>query len=149
MANNTNGTANATAQAYRDTSGVYNGTITWTGTTAPSGATTHTYRLTQVGKCVTIHVALIYATNGSALTGLQVTLPTGAPTPVQPTGITTANSYMYPISAQLSTSTNVLANAAVRGALRNNATANGFELFITFGSTGIANAILTCQYWTN
>jgi hypothetical protein len=149
LANNTAATANVTAQQFRDTSGTYSGTITWTGTTAPSGATNHSYRLTQVGKCVTIYIALVYATNGSTLTALQVTLPTGAPTPIQPTGITSANSIIYPLSAQFSSSANVVANAGIRGALRNNASANGFELYLTFSGTAIANAIITCQYWTN
>jgi hypothetical protein len=149
MANNTNGTANATAQAFRDTSGTYSGTITWTGTTAPSGATNHSYRLTQIGKCVILNIALIYASNGAGLTSVQITLPSGAPTPAQPTGLTSAINNLYPMSVQISTTTNVMANVIARNALRNNISANGFELFSTFGSTGIAQCIVTVQYWTN
>jgi hypothetical protein len=149
LANPTSTTANATVQAFKDTSGTYTGTITWTGTTAPSGATNHSYRLTQVGKCVTLNIALIYASNGAGLTSVQITLPSGAPTPAQPTGLTSAINNLYPMSVQISTTTNVMANVISRNALRNNISANGFELFSTFGSTGIAQCIVTVQYWTN
>lgn len=149
MANNTSATANATAQAFRDTSGTYSGTITWTGTTAPSGATNHSYRLTQVGKCVTLHIALVYATNGAGLTAVQMTLPSGAPTPVQPTGLTGASSNMYPVTAQLANSTNTILNSSSRGFLRNNSAGNGFEIIINFLSSANSQLGVTVQYWTN
>lgn len=149
LANNTTATANAQALTFKDTSGTYTGTITWTGTTAPSGATTHTYRLTQIGKCVTLNIALVYATNGSALTSVQLTLPTGAPTPAQPTGLTGVINNLYPFSIQLSTTANVMANVISRNALRNNIGANGFELYSVFGSASTAQCIITLQYWTN
>jgi len=150
MANNTSATANATAQQFRDTSGVYSGTITWTGTTAPSGATTHTYRLTQVGKCVTLHIALVYASNGAALTAVTLTLPSGAPTPVQPTGLTSASSNMYPVNGQLASSANnSILSAASRGFLRNNAVGNAFDILLNFGSIAPGQLGVTVQYWTN
>jgi hypothetical protein len=150
LANNTTATANATAQAFKDTSGVYNGTITWTGTTAPSGATNHSYRLTQVGKCVTLHIALVYAVNGAALTAVTLTLPSGAPTPVQPTGLTGASANMYPVNGQFASSANnAILSAASRGFLRNNAAGNGYEILLNFGSIAPGQAGVTLQYWTN
>jgi hypothetical protein len=150
LANNTSATANVTAQQFRDTSGVYNGTITWTGTTAPSGATNHSYRLTQVGKCVTLHIALVYASNGAALTAVTLTLPSGAPTPVQPTGLTGASSNMYPVNGQLASSANnSILSAASRGFLRNNAAGNGFDILLNFGSIAPGQLGVTVQYWTN
>ena len=150
MANNTSATANATAQAFRDTSGTYSGTITWTGTTAPSGATNHSYRLTQVGKCVTLHIALVFATNGVGLTAVQMTLPAGAPTPVQPTGLTGSIFNMYPVSSQIVNSVNQLIfGSQSRGFLRNNTAANGFEIYITFSTSGLGQVGATVQYWTN
>ena len=150
LANNTNATANVTAQQFRDTSGTYSGTITWTGTTAPSGATNHSYRLTQVGKCVTLHIALVFATNGAGLTAVQMTLPSGAPTPVQPAGLTGSIFNMYPVSSQFASSTNqaVVANAT-RGFVRNNTGANGFEIFITFTTSAFGQVGVIAQYWTN
>lgn len=150
LANPTSATANATAQAFRDTSGTYSGTITWTGTTAPSGATNHSYRLTQVGKCVTLHIALVFATNGSALTAVQMTLPTGAPTPVQPTGLTGSIFNMYPVNAQIvNTSNQAILASQIRGFLRNNTAANGFEIFLQFATASPGQVGAIVQYWTN
>ena len=150
MANNTSATANATAQQFRDTSGTYSGTITWTGTTAPSGATNHSYRLTQVGKCVTLHIALVYAANGSGLTAVQMTLPSGAPTPVQPAGLTGSNYNMYPVSSQIVNTLNqAVLGSASRGYLRNNTSANGFEIYVIFTSSAPGQVGVIVQYWTN
>ena len=150
FANNTSGTANVTAQQFRDTSGVYSGTITWTGTTAPSGATTHTYKLTQIGKCVTIHIALVYATNGAGLTAVQMTLPSGAPTPAQPTGLTGSIYNMYPIKCELvNTSNQAILASSARGFLRNNTGANGYEIYITFSTAAPGQVGVIAQYWTN
>jgi len=150
LANNTAATANVTAQQFRDTSGVYSGTITWTGTTAPSGATTHTYRLTQVGKCVTLHIALVFATNGAGLTAVQMTLPSGAPTPTQPTGLTGSIYNMYPVKAELVNASNqAILSSTARGFLRNNTAANGFEIYITFSTAALGQVGVIAQYWTN
>jgi hypothetical protein len=149
LANNTSATSNVTTQQFRDTSGVYNGTITWTGTTAPSGATNHSYRLTQVGKCVTLHISLVYAANGAALTAVTVTLPTGVPTPVQPTGLTSASSNMYPVNPQFANSANSILSSSSRGFLRNNAAGNGFEILINSATIAPAQLGVTLQYWTN
>jgi len=149
MANKTSASANVTAQSFRDTSGVYDGTITWTGTTAPSGATNHTYRLTQVGKCVTINISLLYATNGTAISKLIATLPSNAPTPVQPTGLTSALQNIYVANGQYITSTNTTANTILRTTLRNNTSNNGFEFLIEGVSNTVAQVNIICQYWTN
>ena len=149
LANKTSATANVTAQAFRDTSGVYDGTITWTGTTAPSGTTNHTYRLTQVGKCVTINISLLYATNGLAISKLTATLPSNAPTPVQPTGLTSALQNIYVANGQYITSTNTTANTILRSTLRNNTANNGFEFLIEGVSNTVAQVNIICQYWTN
>ncbi|CAB4144137.1 hypothetical protein UFOVP462_18 [uncultured Caudovirales phage] len=149
MANATSVTANVTAQQFRDTSGTYSGTITWTGTTAPSGATTHTYRLTQVGKCVTIHFALVFATNGAGLTAVQMTLPAGAPTPAQPTGLTGALANMYPINGQIANVANTIIAGQTRGFLRNNTAGNGYEVILNFQTAALGQVGVIAQYWTN
>jgi len=150
LANKTPVTANATAQTFRDTSGVFDGSITWTATTAPSGATNHSYRLTQVGKCVTLNISLVYATNGNATSAILLTLPSNAPTPAQPTGLTGASQYIYVLNVQLATSANLMATtAATRGMMRNNSANNGVELFASWVGSSIAQVNLTIQYWTN
>jgi len=150
LANKTPATANATAQTFRDTSGVYDGSITWTATTAPSGATNHSYRLTQIGKFVTLNISLVYATNGNSTSAILLTLPSNAPTPAQPTGLTGANQYIYVLNCQLATSANLMASTAqTRGMMRNNSANNGVELFASWVGSSIAQVNLTIQYWTN
>ena len=149
-ANKTPATANATAQTFRDTSGVFDGSITWTATTAPSGATNHSYRLTQIGKCVTLNISLVYATNGNSTSAILLTLPSNAPTPAQPTGLTGASQYIYVLNCQLATSANGLGTTAqTRGMMRNNSVNNGVELFASWAGQSIAQVNLTIQYWTN
>jgi hypothetical protein len=150
MANNTSATANATAQAFRDTSGTYGGTITWSGTTAPSGATNHSYRWTRIGKMVTINISLVYATAGTSLNQVVITLPADAPTPVQPTGLTSASNMLYPALSQVNIGNqSTLTSATVRAMMRNNASNNGFEFLINTAAQASINAFVTCTYFTN
>lgn len=65
-------------------SGVYSETITFTATTAPSGATNHSYRWTKTGNLVTLRVIAIFATNGTGVLKVTLPLPAGAPQPVTP-----------------------------------------------------------------
>jgi hypothetical protein len=57
---------------------------------------------------------------------------------------------MYPVTANIVSSTNqsILSNA-VRGYLRNNTAANGFEIIINFSSSAPGQVGVTVQYWTN
>jgi len=73
-ANNTSAAANSTDQVFRDTAGTYSSTITWTGTTAPSGTANHSFRFTRVGKQVTANIHLNYGTAGSTFTAVQMAL---------------------------------------------------------------------------
>jgi hypothetical protein len=50
----------------------YSDTITWTGTTSPSGATTHEYRYERIGKMVMGFIRLEYATGGGANTAVEL-----------------------------------------------------------------------------
>lgn len=94
-ANNTNATANMTDQVFRKMAeATYSGTITWTGTTAPSGSTAHTYRWTQIGNLVTLIIYLDYSVGGTALTAVAITLPSDCPAPYEPTGTGAANDFI-------------------------------------------------------
>jgi hypothetical protein len=149
LANNTAAAANSTATFFKDTSGTYTGTITWTGTTAPSGATNHSYRWTRIGKMVTLNIELVYATNGGAITALQIDLPSDCPAPAEPAGLTGASQNMYPVLIWTSSSTNVLLAAAHRGFLRNNAGNTGHDFLFNFTSHAPNTAHITITYWTN
>jgi hypothetical protein len=148
LANNTNATANATAQAFKDTSGTYTGTITWAGTAPTSGNLT--YRWTRIGKMVTINISLVYANAGATNNQLVVTLPADAPTPTKPTGLTAASNMLYPALTQInSTNQSTLTSSTMRCMLRSNSGNNGFEFFIQCAAASAVNAFITCTYFTD
>jgi len=147
-ANNTNATANATDQTFKDfTTATYSGSATWTGTTPPSGAFTHTFRWTQLGKLVTVNVQLIYATTGSALTAVVMDLPSACPTPLTPTGISGNSRILYYGSGNF-TGNGLIGATASRAGLTINATSTGYSLQIISGSGSPNSASITVQYYT-
>lgn len=95
-ANNTSGSADLAETTFRsDGSATYSSTITWTGTTAPSGATTHTYRWTRIGNLVTVTINLSYATPGTGNAVVTMDLPSALPAPSAPSGFSGANALLY------------------------------------------------------
>ena len=150
--NNTNAAANATETTYRSPGiQTYTGSIAWTGLTAPSGATTHSYNWTQIGNLVTLNITLRYAVVGSALTAVLINLPSDCPSPVKPSGLTSANEKLYIGSGRFSigttsSSTTPLAEASIR----NNSTATGFQINMqNAASLGATLAQVTIQYFTS
>ena len=89
LANNTNATAVPTTQVYKDVGeqSYAGATPTWTGITAPSGATNHSYQWSQIGKVVNLRVNLDYATAGTTLTAVTFDLPSDCPIPKLPLGV--------------------------------------------------------------
>ena len=147
-ANNTASTANATDQVFRDSSTLtYSGTITWTGTTAPSGATSHRYRWCQIGKQVTITFTINYATAGSALSAVKLTLPVGCPAPTNFGTLTGANDILGSAWGFLGTATSTVSTGRVL--LQNNATNNGYEFNISAASANYKVAGFTLTYFTD
>jgi hypothetical protein len=136
-ANNTNATANATANTFKAIAKqTYSGTITWTGTTAPSGATQHSYSWQQVGNVVTFTLCLIYATQGGALTQVLMTLPSDMPSPVKPDGISATNDVICMLVGQLNTANTISANQH-RASLRIDASStSAFQLAVNAPTAG-------------
>jgi len=147
-ANNTNAAANVTDQAFRDTAGTYSSTITWTGTTAPSGTANHSFRFTRIGKQVTANIHLNYGTAGSTLTAVQMALPASFPTPAEPTGLGAASDMLYPAVGYLNTG-NTVPSSTPRAALRVNPADNGWELYIVGGAGNYKTAWISVTYYTN
>jgi hypothetical protein len=150
--NNTNATANATTDNFRtvgETSLATSDTVTWAGSTAPSGGTSNTYRWTQIGNRVWVDITLSNTSNGSGVTGVVVKLPTTLPAIAEPTGQTAANQYMYPVNAIFISSTNVVLSAAARGGIRNNSVNNAYELAITTSSVAPCTGTFSFTYTTN
>ena len=149
-ANNTNATANATAQNFKDITGTYSGTITWTGTTAPSGATTHIYNFTQIGKMVILNISLSYATVGSALTEVVLALPSDCPTPKDPSGLSGNSFFQYPANTYFIGNTGTtMPSLASRSLLRKNSTGNGYEIDAQYISGPFRYVMTTVIYYTN
>lgn len=81
------GLGTAATRATTDTAdAAISTTITWTGTTAPSGASSLRLIWSQHGKLVIGEVRLEYAVAGSALTAVTINWPTGLPNPADITG---------------------------------------------------------------
>jgi hypothetical protein len=150
--NNTNATANATQTTYRS-SGIqtYTGSIAWTGTTAPSGATTHSYNWTQIGNLVTLNITLRYAVAGSALTIALIDLPSDCPNPIKPSGLTSAFEKLYIGSGRFSIGTTTSSTAPIAEvSIRTNSTNTGFQVFMQNASSlGATLAQVTIQYYTS
>ena len=150
--NNTNATADATETTYRSPGiQTYTGSIAWTGTTAPSGATTHSYNWIQVGNLVTLNITLRYAVVGSALTAALIDLPSDCPSPVRPSGLTSAAEKLYIGSGRFSVGTTTMSSTPfVEASIKNNITATGFQVYMqNAASLGASLAQVTIQYFTS
>lgn len=148
--NNTGSTANYTEATYKSVaSQSYGGTIAWTGTTAPSGTTNHTYSWQQIGNMVTIRINLVYGTAGTALTAVSMTLPSDCPNPAEPSGLTAASNIISTGSGGLASSkTSGISNNG-KGYIRANSGDTGYELFVEGANVSATVAYLVITYFTN
>lgn len=149
MANNTSGTANATAQNFKQFGNqTYSDSITFTGASNPSGAINHSFRWSQIGNLVTLHITLTYATVGS-LSQVAIEIPDGLPTPILPTGLTANNDIIAYGSGYMVTNTTAVAGLFSKVFLRQNTgLTNDYEVVINQASNAsyrIFNA--TIQYF--
>ena len=149
MANNTASAANASATTFKQFGNqTYSDSITITGASNPSGAINHSFRWSQVGNLVTLHITLIYATNGS-LSQVSMELPDGLPLPVLPTGLTANNDIIcYGTGFMVSTTTGVSSVFSKVFLRQNTGLTNDYEIVInqaTNSSYRIMNA--TIQYF--
>lgn len=119
LANNTNASATPTEQTFENlTNQTYSGNIVWTGGSAPSGTTEHTYSLSQIGNLVTLIINLSYGTAGGAtLTAVACELPSTAPTPTLPTSVSAVGevlNYGSGLISALKTANTVFNSVALR-----------------------------------
>lgn len=150
LANNTGSSAALAEVTFKDVAEqTYTGTITWTGTTAPSGSTNHKYAWTQIGHMVYLSIILNYGTAGTALTAFSCDLPTNCPAPFVWTGATGASVYQYQGTCVYSTSLTAAPSSLAIG-LRRNAADNAFEFMTQSGSsTAVKVARFTIVYRAN
>jgi hypothetical protein len=69
----------------------YSGTITYTGGTAPSGTTNHSYEWGQKGRTVTFRINISFGTAGLLNTSVALAIPSDMPTPVLVTDFQSSN----------------------------------------------------------
>jgi hypothetical protein len=149
-ANNTAATTQAQNLPFKNfTNQTYNGTIVWTGGTAPSGATQHTYFLSQVGNLVNLTINLSYATAGGAtLTTVTCELPSTAPTPALPASVSAVGDILNYGNGMLSVAKTLPTTTAPFCALRIKSTApNVYEVAVTRVAAAYRYAYITIQYF--
>lgn len=147
--NNTNATANSTEVSFQQSGmSVYTGNVTWTGGTAPSGATSHTYNWIRIGNLVTLNITLFYATTGTGNTSVVLPFLSDFPTPIKPSGLSGTSNLLYngagDIRQTATSSTSILNTVA----LRSNSDNTGFEMITTQASISAKIVKLTIQYFT-
>jgi hypothetical protein len=91
----------------------------------------------------------VYATNGGALTAVVFELPSDAPTPVEPAGLTGASQNMYPVLVWNTNASNALVANSARGFLRNNSANNAYEFVVNMTTSAVNAAYITLNYWTD
>lgn len=137
-ANDTNAAANAAEHDFQDEGETaITATITFTGTTAPSGASTLSQWWLRVGNTVFYKFMLTYATASTATTIVTLSFPTEFPAAFVPTGLSAASNFLYfmDYSRAITTPSGSLTNNA-SGALKRNSgnTANDFVFSLASGN---------------
>ena len=129
--------------------GVFTGGITWTGTTAPSGTTSHSYNWIKIGNLVTLNVTLAYGTAGTALTSVVIGFMNNFPTPIKPDGLTSALNILYPAFGKITISETAGTTGGFDSFMRSNSANNGFEFVINQASLNAKVVRLTISYFTS
>ena len=134
-----------------ETNQPYLGTIVWTGGTAPSSTTAHTYSLSQIGNLVTLTINLAYGTAGaSTLTTVAVELPSTAPTPILPDSVTAVNEVIGYGNGIITVAKTIPTTNAPFCALRIKTlgTPNVYEVVVVRAQASYRYAYITIQYFT-
>lgn len=132
LANNTNATANATAQTFRDTAGTYAGTIAWNGT-APTTQTINRYQWQQTGKMVRLQLFGYYTNAGSGCSAVSLTIPADCPAPDISMFTSGATAILYTGTGGLGLS-NTSLTTTTNAYIRRNTGNTDNELYITAAS---------------
>jgi hypothetical protein len=149
-ANNTAVTTTAQNLPFKNlTNQTYSGTIVWSGGTAPSGATEHTYSISQIGNLVTLTINLAYATAGGAtLTSVACELPSTAPTPSLPISVSAVGEVLNYGSGIITGTRQIPSSIVSFCALRIKTTSpNVYEIAVTRAAASYRYAYITIQYF--
>jgi hypothetical protein len=151
QANKTYVNATATANTFKDTTGSYTGTPTWTGGTAPTTMTNAVFYYTQVGKQVTLRITMIYTNTGATNTRVQIPLTSNIPTPATPSGYSSTTDIINFGSGYFGNNASTYVSGSVGNALTFlRGTATGAEIVIDRSSSGAGKYVwATISYFTN
>lgn len=109
-------------------------TVSFTAGAAPSGTATNRYAFWKIGKAVSLEVRLKYSVAGTAITGVDIDLPSDCPAPLDLTGV--ADGDMITAGTALFT-TNLTSNTSSCRCIliKSSASATGYRVRV-FGSSG-------------
>lgn len=125
---------------------------TWTGGTAPTGATNHSYRWMQWGRLVFLRINLVYATAGATDSAVSIPLPSDCPVPITPSGFAGASDPLYYGSGLMETTLTGTANASPNDCfLRINSGSNGYDIVVQriSGTGAMVTAFVNIYYFTS
>jgi len=149
IANNTNATANGDSQTFKSIANqVYTGTPIWTGTTAPSGATTHSYSWNQIGNVVTLRINLSYANGGGSLTAVTIPLPTDCPSPYVASGGAPSTNRVIAVGGGIMQTNFSPSTTTTYVLLKTNSTNTGFDIFVQRAAANYQVVTVTVTYLT-
>ena len=147
--NNTNATANATETNFQQIGKTtYSGTITWTGTTAPSGTNNFTYNFIRIGNIVFFNITLVYGNPGTSNSQVLITLTSDFPTPIKPDGLPNGGNLLYQLNGRIGSAESSTITTGLDVVLRSNSSNNGFEIIITQTALNAKVVRVTGQYFT-
>jgi len=118
----------------------YSGTIVWDGT-APTTILNQTYRWTRIGKMVSLRINISYNVVGTTNTSVTMTLPSGAPTPQDPSGFSGASNISYMATGSIGTGPGNASGGNTRCFLGPNAVPNGYLLSVISSTTVAAKVV--------
>lgn len=130
---------------YTETSEQALGSITWTGSAAPTSLTSANCRAVQIGNLVIVTGRIEYASAGTSLTKAVFDLPAGLPAPASPTG-QSANELGWAGSGNLSTS--MTGTSSTRVNMYRNAGDTGWEIAMEAASGNYTGGVWAITYTT-
>jgi hypothetical protein len=141
IANNTASTAAPTSQKFISKNlATYSSTVTWVGTTAPSGSTTFQYGFQQIGNRVHYWIGLKYSVAGASLSSVALEFPSDFPAMVEPMGLTAASEKLWGSNSFMD-SASTGSPGVCRSWIRRNSGDTAYEVVVQTGS-GTINALI-------
>ncbi len=128
----------------------YTGSITWTGSSAPSGTENHRQIGQSVNKRMSVDIRLQYTTNGAGLTAVVLALPATYPAPKLLNGVSmTPGKVLYPGTA-IGARTDTDASISIgRTFLVVNSAGTWYDIQCVFGSSTVGYLSVSIEYPIN